>query len=172
MGMSRAQKEAEVQELNERFETHETVIVTHYSGLTVAEMSDLRTELRKEGATFKVTKNSLAKRAIKGTKFEAIEDMFTGPTGVASSEDPVAPAKVLQEYAKKNDKLIILGGAMGAQVLDEKGVEALSKMPGLEETRANLVALIMSPARNIAALAGTPGSKLAGSIKAAGEKNG
>ena len=172
MGMTREQKEAEVAALNERFTNDETIVVTHYSGLTVAEMQELRAELRKEGATFKVTKNSLAKRALKGTKFEGIENLFSGPTGVASSEDVVAAAKVVQKFAKDNEKLIILGGAMGAEVLDEKGVLALSKMPGLEETRANLVALIMSPARNLAAQVGASGSKLAGAVKAAGEKNG
>jgi large subunit ribosomal protein L10 len=172
MGMSRKQKEAEVQELNDRFTKDETVIVTHYSGLTVFEMSELRAELRKEGATFKVTKNSLAKIAITGTKFEPIAEMFSGPTGVASSEDPVAAAKVVQKYAKGNDKLIILGGAMGEKILDVAGVEALSKMPSLDEVRSSIVGFILAPARNIASFAAAPGSRVSGAIKAAGEKNG
>jgi len=113
MSMSRQQKEVEVKELNERFANDEIVVLTHYSGLTVAEMSDLRSQLRAEGASFKVTKNTLAKIAVKGTKFEGICDMFTGPTGVATSVDPVAAAKIAYKFAKGNDKLIILGGALG-----------------------------------------------------------
>lgn len=172
MGMSRAQKEAEIQELNERFTNDETVVVTHYSGLTVEEITDFRSQLREHDATFKVTKNTLAKLAVKGTKFENIADMFTGPTGVASSKDPVAAAKIAHKYSKGNDKLIILGGAFGDKVLDAKGIEALAKMPSLDEVRATIAGLIMAPARNIAALAGAPGAKVAATINAAGEKNG
>ena len=170
MSMSRAQKEAEVKELNERFSNDETVVLTHYSGLTVAEITDLRNQLRENGASFKVTKNTLAKRALKGTKFEGLADMFTGPTGVATSEDPVAAAKIAHKFAKGNDKLIILGGAYGEKILDVQGIEALAKMPSLDEVRATIAGLIMAPAQNIASLAKAPGSKVAGAIKAAGEK--
>ena len=170
MGMSRKQKEAEVQELNERFTNDETVVVTHYSGLTVAEMSDLRAQLRAEGASFKVTKNALAKRAIEGTKFEAIADMFTGPTGVATSVDPVAAAKVVQKYAKGNDKLIIMGGAMGTKVLDVDGVKALASMPSLDEIRGKLVGLLVAPATKIARVLQTPAQLMVGVTKAYGEK--
>lgn len=172
MGMSRAQKEAEVQALNERFATDETVVLTHYSGLTVEEITDLRGQLREQGASFKVTKNSLAKLALKGTKFEGMADMFTGPTGVASSQDPVAAAKVAQKFAKDNDKLIILGGAFGDKILDVAGVEALAKMPSLDEVRATIAGLIMAPARNLAGALKASGGNVAGAIKAAGEKNG
>lgn len=170
MGMSRAQKEAEVKELSERFSSEELVVVTHYSGLTVSELSDFRTQLRAEGATFKVTKNSLAKLAIKGTKFEKLDDLFTGPTGVATSEDPVAAAKIAHKYAKDNKKLIILGGALGEEVLDVKGIEALAKMPGLDELRATIAAMIMAPARNIAGALNAPGGKVAGAVKAVADK--
>ena len=170
MSMSRQQKEAEVKELNERFSNDETIVLTHYSGLTVSEISDLRSQLRAEGASFKVTKNTLAKIAIKGTKFEGMIDMFSGPTGVATSQDPVAAAKVVQKFAKDNDKLIILGGAYGEKVLDAKGIEALAKMPSLDEVRATIAGLIMAPAQNIASLAKAPGSKVAAAVKAAGEK--
>lgn len=170
MGMSRAQKEAEVQALNERFANDEVVVVTHYSGLTVAKMQELRAELRKEGASFKVTKNSLAKLAVKGTKFEALGDMFTGPTGVASSVDPVAAAKIIHKFAKDNEKLVILGGAYGETVLDVKGIEALAKMPSLDEVRATIAGLIMAPASNLAGALKAPGGKVAGAVKAAGEK--
>lgn len=172
MGMSRAQKEAEVKELNERFSNDEVVVVTHYSGLTVSELTELRANLRAEGASFKVTKNSLAKLALKGTQFEELSEMFTGPTGVASSQDPVAAAKVAHKFAKDNDKLQILGGALNGKVLDVKGIEALAKMPSLDEVRATIAGLIMAPARNIAALVNAPGAKLAGAVKAAGEKAG
>ncbi|MCB9982704.1 MAG: 50S ribosomal protein L10 [Rhodospirillales bacterium] len=168
--MSRAQKEAEIQALNERFSNDEIVVVTHYSGLTVKEMSDLRAGLRTEGASFKVTKNTLAKLAIKGTKFEAISDMFAGPTGIATSTDPVAAAKAAHKFAKDNDKLIILGGALGEQVLDAKGIEALAKMPGLDELRATIAAMIMAPARKLAGAINAPGGKVAGAIKAVADK--
>ena len=170
MGMSRAQKETEINELNARFANDEIVVLTHYSGLSVKEVSDLRSQLRAEGASFKVTKNTLAKLALKGTKFEAISDMFTGPTGVATSQDPVAAAKVAHKFAKGNDKLIILGGALGEQVLDAKGIEALAKMPSLDELRATIVTLIMSPARNLAGALNAPGGKVAGAIKAVADK--
>lgn len=169
MGMSRKQKEAEVKSLNDRFTNDETIVVTHYSGLTVEEMSDLRAQLRAEGATFKVTKNSLAKRAIEGTKFEPIADMFTGPTGVASSEDPVAAAKVVQKFAKDNKKLIIMGGAMGTKVLDVDGVKALASMPSLDEIRGKLVGLIVAPATKIARVVQVPAQQLVGVTKAYGE---
>lgn len=170
MGMNRAQKQAEIEALNTRFEEHETIIVTHYSGLTVAELSDLRAEARKEGVTIKVTKNSLAKIALKDTKFEGAADLFTGPTAVASSADIVAPAKVIQNFIKQNDKLKVIGGAMGAEVLDAKGVEALSKMPSLDDVRATIAGLIMAPGSNIASAVAAPGSKIAGAVKAVAEK--
>ncbi len=170
MGMSRAQKEKEIKALNERFATDELVVVAHYSGLTVAEITDFRAQLREEGATFKVTKNALAKLAVKGTQFESIEGLFTGPTGVATSQDPVAAAKVAHKYAKTNKNLIILGGALGAEVLDAEGIEALAKMPGLDELRATIAAMIMAPANNIAGAVNAPGGKVAGAVKAVAEK--
>ncbi|MFK7839758.1 MAG: 50S ribosomal protein L10 [Bdellovibrionales bacterium] len=168
--MTREQKEAEVIALGERFANDEVVVIAQYSGLTVKELEEFRGNLRQEGASFKVTKNSLAKIAIKGTKFEGIADMFAGPIGIATSQDPVAAARVTQKFAKGNDKLIILGGALGEKALDVKGIEALAKMPSLDEVRATIAGLIMAPASNIASLAGAPGSKVAATIKAAGEK--
>ncbi len=169
MGMSRAQKEVEIKALNERFSNEEVMVVTHYSGLTVKELEALRGDLRKEGATFKVTKNTLAKIAIKGTKFEGATDLFKGPIGIATSQDPGA-AKVAHKYAKGNDKLIILGGALGEQVLDIKGIEALAKMPSLDELRATIATLIMSPARNLAGALNAPGGNIAGAIKSIADK--
>ena len=170
MGMSRAQKAAEVKELNERFANDEIIVVTHYSGLSVAQLSKLRADLREQGASFKVTKNSLAKLAIKGTQYEAIEDMFTGPTGVASSKDPVAAAKAAHAFAKENDKLIILGGALGSQILDAAGIEALAKLPSLDEIRSKLVGLLVAAPTKLAGILQAPARDLVGVTKAYGEK--
>lgn len=171
MGMSRAQKEIEIKELNERFAKDELVVVTHYSGLTVSEISDFRSQLRAEGASFKVTKNSLTKLAIKGTQFEALDGLFTGPTGVASSEDPVAAAKVAHKFAKDNKKLIIVGGALGSMVLDAAGVEAIAKLPSLDELRSKLIGLVQAPATKLAILLQTPARDLVGVTKAYSEKS-
>lgn len=169
MGMSRAQKEVEIKALNERFSNDEVMVITHYSGLTVKELEALRGDLRKEGASFKVAKNTLVKIALKGTKFENTADMFTGPVGIATSADPGA-AKVAHKYAKDNDKLIILGGALGEEVLDVKGIEALAKMPSLDELRATIAALIMAPASKLAGAINAPGGKVAGAVEAVADK--
>lgn len=157
--MDRAEKQAEIQELNERFANDEIVVVAHYSGLTVAQMTEFRSELRKEDASFKVTKNTLAKIALKGTQFEGIADMLSGPTGVATSKDPFAAARVAYNYAKKNDKLVIIGGAMGGKILDAKGVETLAKLPTLNELRSKLVGLLQAPARNLVGVTKAYGEK-------------
>lgn len=170
MGMSRAQKEAEIQSLNERFANDEIVVLTHYSGLSVSDMEAFRGNLREHGASFKVTKNTLAKLALKGTQFEGLTDMFTGPTGVATSKDPVAAAKATYEYAKKNDKLVILGGALGAQLLDAKGVEALAKLPSLDEIRSKLVGLLVAAPTKLVGILQAPARDLVGVTKAYGEK--
>ena len=170
MGMSRAQKEDEIKELNGMFSKDELVVVTHYSGLNMPQMTELRSELRKEGASFKVTKNTLAKLALKGTQFEPISDMFTGPTGVASSEDAVAAAKVAHNFAKTNDKLVILGGMLGAKVLDVSEIEALAKLPSLDEIRSKLVGLLVAAPTKLAVIMQAPARELVGVTKAYGEK--
>ncbi len=170
MGMSRAQKEQEIKDLNTRFEESEVVVLTHYSGLTVKQMADLRAKLREEGATFKVTKNTLAKRALKGTKYEQLENMFTGPTGVATSQDPVAAAKAAQAFAKENDKLIILGGAMGEIILDADAVKQLASLPSLDELRSKIVGLLVAPATQVARVLQAPAQAMVGVTKAYSEK--
>ena len=170
MGMSRAGKEAEIQSLNENFSNNELVVVTHYSGLGVEALTELRTNLRSEGASFKVTKNSLAKLALKGTQFEAIEGLFSGPTGVATSQDPVAAAKVAYKFAKDNDKLVILGGALGGKVLDVAAVEALAQLPSLDALRSKLCGLLQAPAQKLASITAAPARDLVGVTKAYGEK--
>ena len=170
MGMSRAQKQAEVKEMQDMFGEGEIVVVTHYSGLTVDEISQLRGDLRAEGGQFKVTKNSLAKLALKGSKFEPIADMFTGPTGVATSQDPVAAAKVAHKFSKSHDKLVILGGALGEQILDAEAIKQLASLPSLDEVRSKLVGLLVAAPTKLAGLMQAPARELVGVTKAYGEK--
>ncbi len=170
MGMNRAQKQAEIADLNERFANDDVVIVAHYSGLSVSEISALRDDLRKEGARFKVTKNTLAKLALKGTRYEALESMFAGPTGIASSKDPVSAAKAAQKFAKGNENFIILGGAMGEIILDAAAVEQLSKLPSLDEIRSKIVGLLVAPATKLAGILQAPARDLVGVTAAYGAK--
>jgi large subunit ribosomal protein L10 len=170
MGMNRAEKEQEIKDLNDRFENSEVVVVAHYSGLTVAQMDDYRSKLREAGATFKVTKNSLTKRALKGTRYEQIGDMFAGPTGVATSQDPVAAAKITHEFAKENDKLIILGGAMGEVLLSQEAVAQLASLPSLDELRSKIVGLLVAPATQVARVLQAPAQAMVGVTKAYSEK--
>lgn len=170
MSMNRAQKEAEVQELQQTFSNNELIVVTHYSGLTVAQITDLRSKLRMEGARFKVTKNTLAKLATKGTKFESLNGLFTGPTGIAASQDPVAAAKVAHNFAKTNDKLIILGGVLGDKILDAEAVKQLASLPSLDALRSRLIGLLQAPATKLAVLMQIPARDLVGVTKAYGEK--
>lgn len=170
MGMSRTQKADEVKELNERFANDEIVVLTHYSGLTVKEITDLRSQLRAEGASFKVTKNSLAKLAVKGTKFEGIADLFTGPTAVASSTDAAVPAKIIEKFAKTNKNLIIIGGALGEKVLSVAEVEALAKLPSLDEIRSKLVGLLVAAPTKLVGVLQAPARDLVGVTAAYGAK--
>ena len=170
MAMTRTEKEAEVKELNERFSSDELVVLTHYSGLTVAQMTQFRRELVKNGASYKVTKNSLAKIALKGTKFEGITNMFTGPTGVATSKDAVAAAKTTFTFAKTNEKLVIIGGQLGDKILSAADVKALASLPSLDELRSKLVGLLQAPASKMVGLLQAPARDLVGVTKAYGEK--
>ena len=168
--MDRASKEELVAQLNERFQQAGVVVVTQQHGLTVAQSQDLRRKMRDAGASFKVTKNRLTRLALKGTKFEAIESLFTGPTGIAYSEDPVTAAKIAVEFAKDNEKLTIVGGAMEATVLDASGVEALAKLPSLDELRGKLVGLLQAPATKLAGVTQAPAGQLARLLNAYAQK--
>ena len=158
--MDRTQKAEMVEWIGGVFDANAVVVVAN-GGLTVAEMEDLRGELREAGASMKVVKNRLAKIAITGKPSEKISDLFNGPTALAFSEDPVAAAKAVEKFAKANDKLKILGGAMGEEMLDEKGVKALASMPSREELLASIVLTLTSPASNIASAIGAPASNIA-----------
>jgi len=159
--VDRTQKEELVSSLHDTFGGAETVVVTHNLGLSVAQMEDLRVKLREAGASFKVTKNRLTRLALKDTKFEGLTDLFTGPTGIAYSEDVVAAAKVAVKFAKDNDKFEVVGGAMGETVLDLAGVQALATMPSLDELRGKLVGLIQAPATKVAGVLQAPAGQLA-----------
>ncbi|MCT4574952.1 MAG: 50S ribosomal protein L10 [Alphaproteobacteria bacterium] len=148
--MRKEQKEQVVQDLKQLFEGNELMVVAHNEGLTVAEITELRAKLREAGAGMKVTKNTLAKIAAKGTKFESISDILSGPTTIAYSNDPVAAAKVVVNFAKDNEKLVVVGGANLEGGLDLDAVTAISLLPSLDEARAMIVGMISTPASRIA----------------------
>lgn len=147
------------------------VVVTHYMGLTVAEMTDLRGKMRAAGASFKVVKNRLTRLALAGTDYEKIADLFKGPTAIAFSKDPVAAAKVAVDYAKANEKLKILGGSLGELVLNVDGVKALATLPSLDELRARLLGMVSTPATRIAGVLQAPAGQLARVLRAKAEKD-
>jgi large subunit ribosomal protein L10 len=159
--VDRAQKEQLVDELGQIFESSGVVVVSHYVGLTVAEMQDLRARASAAGGSVRVAKNRLAKIALEGKPCASIAHLLTGMTVLTYSEDPVAAAKVAQEFSKGNSKLVILGGAMGGNALDAAGVEAVSKLPSREELISTLAGMLGAPASNIAGAIGAPASNIA-----------
>ena len=159
--MDRARKEELVTELNQSFGDAALVVVTQQSGMTVAESTDLRARMREAGAGYKVTKNRLAKLALAGTTYEPISDLFNGPTTIAYSADPVAAARVAVNYSKENDKLVVIGGAMGDTLLDENAVKALASLPSLDELRGKLVGMLNTPATRVAGVLQAPAGQLA-----------
>jgi len=168
--VDRAQKREFVAEMHDVFENTSVIVVAHYSGLTVADMTDLRGRMKEAGASLKVAKNRLAKLALEGTDVAGAKDLFKGPTVVAYSNDPIAAPKAASAFAKQNDKLIILGGAMGTTVLDANGVKALAELPSLDELRAKLVGMISTPATRIAQVLQAPGGQVARVLGAYAEK--
>ena len=164
--MNRTEKAELIETLQSAFNESSTVVVAHQVGMTVAESGDLRRKMREAGAGFKVTKNRIAKLALKGTRFEDLDSMFTGPTAVGMSQDPVAAAKVIVDYAKGNKKITIIGGSMDGKILDQAGIEALAKMPSLDELRGKLVGLVQAPAAKVARVTQAPAGKLARVIQA------
>ncbi|CUB01063.1 50S ribosomal protein L10 [Pannonibacter indicus] len=159
--MERAEKHEFVTALNEELRSTSVVVVAHYAGLSVAQMTALRLKVRDAGGTVKVAKNRLVKLALQGTDLEHINGLFTGPTLIAYSEDPVAAPKAMVEFAKTTDKFVILGGALGKTNLNAEGVKSLATMPSLEELRAKLVGMIQTPASRIAQVVNAPAGQLA-----------
>lgn len=169
--MDRAQKEKLVASLNDTLKDAAVVVVTRQAGLTVAEITDLRRQMRAAGAGFKVSKNRLTRRALDGTPFQSIASLFKGPTAIAYSRDPVAAAKVAVEYANRNDKLTIVGGSLGERQLDLDGVRALATLPSLPEMRAKLLGTIAAPATRVAMVVRAPAAQLARVVQAYADKD-
>ncbi len=159
--MNRAQKAESIETLKGVFADAGAVVVTHYMGLTVAEMTDLRLRLRKEGASIKVVKNTLAQKALDGSLGEAGDALFTGPVAIAYGPDPVSAAKVAAQFAKENDKFTLVGGIMGTEVLDQNAVKALATLPSLDELRGKLIGLLQAPATKVAGVIQAPAAQLA-----------
>ena len=168
--MDRTTKEEKVASLKQTFEDSEMVVVTHYIGMTMPEMTDLRNRMREAGASFKVTKNRLTRLALQDTDFESLTELMTGPTALAYSADPVTAAKTAINYAKDNDKLVILGGVFNGQSLDVDDVENLAKLPSLDELRGKLVGMIQTPATRIAGVLQAPAGQVVRVIGAYGAK--
>lgn len=162
--MDRAQKADQIEWIGKVFDQNAVVVVAN-GGLSVAQMTELRSELRKAGANMKVVKNKLAQIAISGKPAKKIADLFKGPTAIAFSEDPVAAAKIVDAYAKKNDRLVVLGGAIGEETMNAAAVKALASMPSREELLGQIVQTIMSPAANIVSAITAPGAQLAGILE-------
>jgi len=169
--VDRAEKKEAVAALNDVFKTTSVVVVAHYSGLTVAQMQRLRKQMREAGAQVQVAKNRLVKIALEGTPSASIAGLMTGPTLIAYSDDPVAAPKAAVAFAKDNDKLVILGGAMGQTALDPNSVRSLATMPSLDELRAKIVGLVQAPATKLAQLTNAPAAKLARVLSAYAEKD-
>jgi len=159
--VNRSEKSELIASMNQVFQDTTLVVVTQQSGLTVAEVTDLRRKIREAGASYKVTKNRLTRLALEGTKFQALESLFSGPTAIATSMDPVAAAKVCVDFAKGNQKLAIVGGSLDGELLDADGVQALAKLPSLDELRGKLVGLLQAPATKLAGVTQAPAAQLA-----------
>ena len=159
--MDRAQKAESIEVLKGVFATSGAVVVTHYLGLTVAEMTDLRGRLRKEGAQIKVVKNRLAQKALNGSAGDAGQDLFKGPVAIAYGVDPVSAAKVVTQYAKDNEKFKVMGGMMGDVLLDQAAVKSLAALPSLDQIRAQLIGLLQAPATKVAGVLQAPAGQLA-----------
>lgn len=170
--MDRAEKQVSIGTLKGVFADAGAVVVTHYMGLTVAEMTDLRLRLRKEGASLKVVKNTLVQKALDGAIGEAGDTLFKGPVAIAYGPDAVSAAKIVTQFAKENDKFTVVGGILGqTTVLDTKGVSALAAMPSLDQLRAQLLGLLNAPATRLARVIGEPANQVARVLQARVDKD-
>ena len=159
--MNKEQKKRYIDDMSSQFEKTEAVIVTHYQGLTVTQLDDLRKRMREHGIKFKITNNRITKLALQKTKCKELSNLFSGPTAVALSNDAIASAKILTKFSKENENLKILGGIMGADVLDLAGVQNVATLPTLDEARAKIVGILRSPAQKITSILLAPASKIA-----------
>ena len=159
--MNKEQKKNYITEMTANFENSEAVLVTHYQGLTVKQLDELRKQMRHQGIQFKITKNKITKLALEKTKCKDLANLFTGPTAVALSKDAISSAKILTKFSKENSNLKILGGIMGKDVLDVAGVAKVATLPTLEEARAKIVGILRSPAQKITSILLAPASKIA-----------
>ena len=159
--MNKEQKKTYISEMKNFFANNESVLVTHYQGLTVNQIDSLRNEMRTHGILFKITKNRITKLALKDTKCKDLSNLFTGPTAVAFSKDAISSAKILTKFAKENKSLKIIGGIMGNDVLDVKDVAKIATLPTLEEARAKIASILQTPAQKIISILLAPGSKIA-----------
>ena len=164
--MKRSDKKEFVQKLKDEIESSSSVIVAHYSGLTVDESDQLRSEMRNNGAKFKVTKNRLTKLALEQTRFKVIADLFTGPTAIAYSDDPVAPAKVAVSFEKKLEKFKIIGGGYNGDKIDLEKINFIASLPSMDELRGKIVGLISAPAQKIASIVKEPAGQMARLVSA------
>ena len=159
--ISKEKKQSYIKEMTTQFDKSEAVIVTHYQGLTVKQLDELRKKMRDHGIQFKITKNRITKLALEKTKCKDLSNLFTGPTAVALSKDAITTAKILTNFSKENQNLKILGGIMGGDILDVAGVKNVATLPTLDEARAQIVGILRSPAQKIASILLAPGSKIA-----------
>ena len=159
--MNKEQKQIYIKEMISQFENSEAVLVTHYQGLTVKQLDELRKRMREHGIIFKITKNRITKLALEKSKCKELSNLFTGPTAVAFSEDAITSAKILTKFSKENENLKILGGIMGTDILDVDGVKNVATLPTLDEARAKIVGILRSPAQKIASILLAPASKIA-----------
>ena len=159
--MHKDKKKTYVEEMKSFFKKTSSVFVTHYQGLTVKQIDELRSEMRKHGILFKITKNRITKLALVGSKFKKLENLFTGPTAIAFSEDAITSAKILTKFAKKNSNLKIIGGIMEEEPLSVEEVQKIATLPTLAEARAKIVGILTTPAQKIISILLAPGSKIA-----------
>jgi len=159
--MNKNQKKQYIDEMTTQFDKYESVIVTHYQGLTVSQLDDLRKRMREHGIIFKITKNKITKLALEKTKCKDITNLFTGPTAIAMSEDAITSAKILTKFSKENENLKILGGIMGSDIIDVAGVQNVATLPTLDEARAKIIGILRSPAQKIVSILLAPASKIA-----------
>ena len=169
--INKSKKKSYIEEMKGFFSKTSSVFVTHYQGLTVKQIDELRSEMRKHGILFKITKNRITKLALEGSKFKKLENLFTGPTAITISEDPITSAKILTKFAKSNKNLKIIGGLMEEEPLSVADVEKIATLPTLDEARAKIVGILATPAQKIVSILLAPGSKIAILALAKSKKN-